>query len=226
MSKPRIIPLPWKKVWEDLLSGSPGTASKGQILDDSQICGLRWLECSVSRQIWATRGIDSSFPSAAPHILSQQGIRREREILVNAAKEDVTQQSCWCCRSSAPKASLPATPSAGKGDKNIPANNRLRFTVSKHTLSKVATGLQTSFSLMSRRLMSLNLSLSSGSLSRLTPTATHSHGTPSPPGVDPLLWKPPSPNASPAPAQALCCGQDTHCGILRTGVTALPAPQH
>jgi len=26
--KPRIIPSPWKKVWEDLLSGSPGTASK------------------------------------------------------------------------------------------------------------------------------------------------------------------------------------------------------
>lgn len=43
MPKPRIIPLPWKKVWEDLLFGSHGIASKGQILDKSQICGLHWL---------------------------------------------------------------------------------------------------------------------------------------------------------------------------------------
>ena len=80
MSKPWIIPLPWKKVWEDLLFGNLGIASKGQILDDSQICGLHWLVCSVSRQIQATRGIDSSFPSAAAQIFSPQGIQREREM--------------------------------------------------------------------------------------------------------------------------------------------------
>lgn len=44
----------------------------------------------------------------APRILSQQGIRRERETL-NTAKEDATQQSCCCCCSSAPKALLPAS---------------------------------------------------------------------------------------------------------------------
>lgn len=76
-AKPRLIPLPWKKVWAELLLGSLGIASEGQILADSRICGLGWLVSAVCRQIRATRGINSSFPRAAAHILSPRGVRRE-----------------------------------------------------------------------------------------------------------------------------------------------------
>lgn len=78
--KSQIIPLPWKKVWEELLFGRLGIASKGQILDGSQICGLRWLVRSVSRQIWATRGIKQLFSQrGCSHPFSTRYLVRKRD---------------------------------------------------------------------------------------------------------------------------------------------------
>lgn len=44
---PLIIPSPWKKAWEALLFWSMGSASKQQTLDNSQVCGLCWLETNL-----------------------------------------------------------------------------------------------------------------------------------------------------------------------------------